>query len=73
VLVRTPDPGRLRAALASYRVEDGDDGRLRVHGCTTDVVGHLAHANGVELHELTAEAGDLERLFLDLTSEGALR
>ena len=45
------------------------DGRLRVEGSTTDEVGHLAHAAGVELHELTPEASDLEKVFLRMTSE----
>jgi ABC-2 type transport system ATP-binding protein len=69
VLVRTPEPGQLRAALASYSVETLPDGRLRVRGGTTDEVGHLAHRHGVELHELSVEAGDLERLFLEMTNE----
>jgi ABC-2 type transport system ATP-binding protein len=69
VLVRTPAPEQLRAALASYAVEALPDGRLRVCGSTTDEVGHLAHRHGVELHELSAETGDLERLFLELTNE----
>jgi len=68
VLVRTPTPALLRAALASYAVTEVD-GRLRVEGGTTDEVGHLAHAAGVELHELTAEANDLEKVFLRMTSE----
>ncbi len=70
VLVRTPEPERLRAALASYAVQEtGRDG-IRVTGATTDAVGHLAHEHGVELHELTAEPAGLERLFLELTGEG---
>jgi ABC-2 type transport system ATP-binding protein len=73
VLVRTPDPERLRSALASYGVEALDDGRLRVSGATAAQVGHAAHEQGVELHELTTEAGDLERLFLELTGEGQMR
>ena len=68
VLVRTPTPNLLRDALASYAVTEVD-GRLRVEGGTTDEVGHLAHAAGVELHELTAEANDLEKVFLRMTSE----
>jgi len=68
VLVRTPTPALLRDALASYAVTEVD-GRLRVEGGTTDEVGHLAHAAGVELHELTAEASDLEKVFLRMTSE----
>ena len=68
VLVRTPTPTLLRDALASYAVTEVD-GRLRVEGGTTDQVGHLAHSAGVELHELTAEASDLEKVFLRMTTE----
>ncbi|MFL6132753.1 MAG: ABC transporter ATP-binding protein [Nocardioidaceae bacterium] len=67
-LVRTPTPDLLREALTAYAVQDVD-GRLRVEGATTDAVGHLAHARGIELHELAAEASDLERLFLEMTTE----
>jgi ABC-2 type transport system ATP-binding protein len=70
VLVRTPEPGRLRDLLTGYDVQGDADGRLRVHGCTTDQVGHLAHVNGVELHELAASDNDLERLFLEMTGDG---
>jgi ABC-2 type transport system ATP-binding protein len=71
VLVRTPTPSLLRDALGStYRVTEVD-GRLRVEGGTTDLVGHLAHGAGVELHELTVEAGDLEKVFLRMTTEVA--
>ena len=70
VLVRTPTPERLRDALTAYVVTEVD-GQLRVEGSTTDVVGHLAHQHGVELHELAAEASDLEKLFLDMTRETA--
>jgi ABC-2 type transport system ATP-binding protein len=70
VLVRTPEPERLRDLLTAYDVQDDADGRLRVRGCTTDQVGHLAHVNGVELHELAASANDLERLFLEMTGDG---
>jgi ABC-2 type transport system ATP-binding protein len=69
VLVRTPTPSLLRDALGStYRVTEVD-GRLRVEGGTTDLVGHLAHGAGVELHELTVEASDLEKVFLRMTTE----
>ena len=75
VLVRTPERSTLAAALTEARVgttvaEDGDSG-LVVHGWSTDDVGRLAFAAGVELHELSNQPGDLERLFLDLTSEVA--
>jgi ABC-2 type transport system ATP-binding protein len=56
--------------LTGYDVQGDADGRLRVHGCTTDQVGHLAHVNGVELHELAASDNDLERLFLEMTGDG---
>jgi ABC-2 type transport system ATP-binding protein len=68
VLVRTPTPGLLLAALAPRTVTSTERG-LRVQGSTTDEVGRLAHQHGVELHELTAESSDLEQIFLSLTSE----
>ena len=73
VLVRTPEPERLRDVLsAASLVVVGTDGsgRLRVTGGTTDVVGHTAFRAGVELHELVAEASHLERVFLELTEGG---
>ncbi len=73
VLVRTPEPERLRDVLsAASLVVVGTDGsgRLRVTGGTTDVVGHAAFRAGVELHELVAEASHLERVFLELTEGG---
>jgi ABC-2 type transport system ATP-binding protein len=70
VTVRTPEPDKLREVLGERRVEAREDGRLRVLASSPEEVGHLAFVNGVELHELTAEAGDLERTFLELT--GAL-
>ena len=69
VLVRTPHPQALRDALPGQPVEQLPDGRLRVSGSTTEGVGHALYLAGVEVHELVAEAGDLERLFLDLTAE----
>ena len=71
VLVRTPTPSLLRDALGSTYPVSEVDGRLRVEGGTTDQVGHLAHGAGVELHELTAEASDLEKVFLRMTTEVA--
>ena len=71
VLVRTPTPALLRDALGSTYPVTEVDGRLRVEGGTTDQVGHLAHGAGVELHELTAEASDLEKVFLRMTTEVA--
>jgi ABC-2 type transport system ATP-binding protein len=70
VLVRTPTPELLTEALATYAVTEVA-GRLRVEGGTTEEVGHLAHVAGVELHELTAEPSDLEKVFLDMTQDPA--
>ena len=69
VLVRTPEPEKLRDALAaaSLAVTEDGSGRLRVGGGTTEQVGHAAYVAGVELHELVAEASHLERTFLELT------
>ena len=49
----------------------GGDG-LHVSGWTTDDVGHVAHREGIELLELSKQAGALERLFLQLTGEAAV-
>jgi ABC-2 type transport system ATP-binding protein len=73
VLVRTPEPEKLRDALAraSLTVLGTDEaGRLRVAGGPPDVVGHVAFEAGVELHELAAEASRLEQVFLELTEGG---
>ena len=71
VLVRTPAPGALRAALADVPVEVLPDGVLRFEGRTAEQVGHAAFAAGVELHELSPEPSDLEKVFLDMTREGS--
>jgi ABC-2 type transport system ATP-binding protein len=73
VLLRTPEPEKLRDVLAGRGmtvVGADDSGRLRVTGGSTQEVGHAAFEGGVELHELTAEASRLERVFLELTEGG---
>jgi ABC-2 type transport system ATP-binding protein len=73
VWVRSPEPAKLRAACdrAMLTVAGEDpDGRLRISGSTAEEVGHVAYEAGVELHELRAESGDLERAFLELTEGG---
>jgi ABC-2 type transport system ATP-binding protein len=73
VLVRTPEPEKLRAALATASLTvtgEVGSGRLRVIGGTTEQVGHAAYVNGIELHELAAEASDLEKTFLEMTESG---
>jgi ABC-2 type transport system ATP-binding protein len=70
VLVRTPAPEALRDALDGVTVETLPTGVLRVQGSTAEQVGHAAFTAGVELHELTPEPSDLEKVFLDMTREG---
>jgi ABC-2 type transport system ATP-binding protein len=73
VLVRTPEPERLRDALSSSAltvVGTDPSGRLRVTGGTTETVGHAAFEAGIELHELLGEPSRLERVFLELTEGG---
>jgi ABC-2 type transport system ATP-binding protein len=69
VLVRTPSVELLRGCLPGDHVEALPDGRLRVRGRTPQEVGHLAFTAGVELHELSPEASDLEQVFLALTTD----
>jgi ABC-2 type transport system ATP-binding protein len=69
VLVRTPSVELLRGCLPGDHVEALPDGRLRVRGRTPQEVGHLAFTAGVELHELSPEASDLEQVFLALTND----
>lgn len=69
-LVRSPDAGRLAALLGDAAVRDLGDGRLSV-AAPPERVGEVAAANGVVLHELTAERATLEEVFLELTGAEA--
>jgi ABC-2 type transport system ATP-binding protein len=68
--VRTPAPDRLTAILttAGARVRAGSEGELMVRGLGITEIGDHACAAGIALHELTPQAGSLEELFLDWTS-----
>ena len=70
VRVRTPQPAELTTALtelnASVAVQP--DGSLLISGAEAAAVGHAAFTASVELHELVAERGDLEQVFLQLTA-----
>lgn len=75
VVVRTPTPQQLADALrpmtnSGVTVDVTADGSITVSGLSTDEIGHVAFTSGVELHELRGEAGDLERVFLELTASG---
>jgi ABC-2 type transport system ATP-binding protein len=70
VRVRTPQPDALIAALDGVNATAArqQDGSLLIHGADAAAVGHAAFTASVELHELTAERGDLEEVFLELTA-----
>jgi ABC-2 type transport system ATP-binding protein len=66
--VRSPDEVRLASVLAQagFDVRSLGDGTLAVDA-PQERVGELAAANGIVLHELTAERATLEDVFLSLT------
>lgn len=68
--MRTPRRTRLTELLraAGATVHDGPEGELVVRGLAAADIGDRACAAGIALHELTAQAGSLEELFLDWTS-----
>jgi ABC-2 type transport system ATP-binding protein len=71
VRVRTPQATELASALKSIEaatVTPNGDGVLLVTGVDAPAVGRTALKAGVELHELTTERPDLERVFLELTA-----
>lgn len=69
VRVRTPHAEKLTAELGTAaEVRSGSDGALLVTGVDAPTVGAAALRAGAELHELTTEKPDLERVFLELTA-----
>ncbi|MDG4834904.1 ABC transporter ATP-binding protein [Micromonospora sp. WMMD967] len=70
VRVRTPQAEALTTALKaqSATVNVDEQGVLLVTGVDAPAIGRAALAAGVELHELTTERPDLERVFLELTA-----
>jgi ABC-2 type transport system ATP-binding protein len=68
--VRTPEPGRLTQLLrdAGATVHIGTESELVVRGVGITDIGDRACAAGIALHELIPQAGSLEELFLDWTS-----
>ncbi|MET8358667.1 ABC transporter ATP-binding protein [Micromonospora sp. NPDC005171] len=70
VRVRTPQAETLTAALKaqSATVDVDEHGVLLVAGVDAPTIGRAALTAGVELHELTTERPDLERVFLELTA-----
>ncbi len=73
-LVRTPEAERLGPLISAasspgrpVSLDRRDDGSLLVSGLTAEQIGHLAFGASCELHELSPQADDLERVFLELT------
>jgi ABC-2 type transport system ATP-binding protein len=68
--VRSPDAERLASLLVAVNldVREIGDGRLSV-AAPSEHIGEIAAANGVVLHELTAERATLEEVFLELTGD----
>jgi ABC-2 type transport system ATP-binding protein len=71
VLVRGPELDRLATLLPDHASAEQQDSTLRVTGLTSEEVGHLAFTERVELHELTTERSDLEKIFFALTGDDA--
>lgn len=71
VLVRTPRPAELTAALAlpGVAVTTKETGVLHVEGSTAAQIGDAAAAAGIPLHELTPTTGSLEDAYLALTGD----
>jgi ABC-2 type transport system ATP-binding protein len=71
VLVRSPAGGALAGLLtrrgAAVTAEPG--GGLAVTGLDAAVIGDLARAHGVTLHELTPRHASLEEAFMELTQD----
>ena len=73
VVVRTPTPEQLTAALAplNVKVSTGLDGSFAVIGASPEAVGRAAWEAHVELHELRTGSTSLEETFLRLTADPA--
>jgi ABC-2 type transport system ATP-binding protein len=71
VLVRTPQPERLTAALveAGAGIEPRPDGAMEVSGLDGPGIGDLAASLGIAVHELTPQTASLEEAFMELTRD----
>ena len=73
IWVRTPEPERLRAALAARdgveaEPAEAGGGWLSVRGATLEEVGTTAAENGIPVFELYRPRQSLEHVFLELTA-----
>ncbi len=70
VRVRTPEPEKLLGLLGSATsVSTDDDGAMRVAGLDCAVIGDLANANNIALHELAPQLASLEEAFMEVTRD----
>jgi ABC-2 type transport system ATP-binding protein len=71
VRVRSPHADKLVALLKAQGTAAvrEPDGALSITGATLEVVGDLAGANGLTLHELSAHKASLEDTFMELTRD----
>ncbi len=71
VRVRSPQSDKLAALLKAQGIVavGQPDNTLSVTGATCEVVGDLAGANGLTLHELTVHKASLEETFMELTRD----
>jgi ABC-2 type transport system ATP-binding protein len=71
VRVRSPELDRLAALLAANgaTVQTEQDGALSVTGVGEAMIGELASAQGVTLHELSPQNASLEEAFMELTHD----
>lgn len=74
VRVRSPQLDALRSVLTSQGLTVREDGSsivpaLVVVDSTTEIVGNLAGAQGIVLHELASQRGSLEDAFMKLTGD----
>jgi ABC-2 type transport system ATP-binding protein len=78
VLVRTPQPGALAAAIASAGGTTCaaantpgavGEGAIEVRGLTEDQVADLAFTHGIRLHHLSTSKASLEQAFMELTAD----
>ncbi|MFI9238906.1 ATP-binding cassette domain-containing protein [Streptomyces sp. NPDC053079] len=71
ILVRTPEPERMRDLLAAegIQVDDGPDGALEAVGTTLEAVGGLAAKNQVTVYEISPRSASLEEAFMQLTAD----
>ena len=67
--MNSPTLERLREVLVSRQLQVVDhDGVLLVNGASAAIIGDIAAANGITIHELTTLRESLEEAFLRITS-----